>query len=474
LLIFIAFSDLFLHWYVLPVLICGLLIGPDLVAWLRGRLDHFDPVGIVGAIGFHIFFLAPLLHVYWDFWLRSVEHPPDWRPWLGAMATLNIFGLLLYQGTRYAVAQTAKGTYPRLTWKLNSRYAPVVLSAALLLSLLVQIYVYAQVGGISGYIQRFEQRMDATTPPSAAFRGFGALFMFSEAFPSLALISFTLLIHKRTFARHRCVVIVVILAFFVLQMLFGGLRGSRSNTILTLFWAAGVVHVWFRPVSKRMIGIGVIGLLLFMQSYTFYEQGTFSLTTSDLHMSSTHDATTDERLRTVLLRDLNRADVQAFLLYRVMRPESDYVFTWGRAYLGDLAILIPRSVWKNIIGIPRPPSRTYEATEAMFGQGSFVEDEFFASNVYGIGAEALLSFGPVAVPIAYVVLGIVTGLVRQLMFTMPRGDIRWFIYPLLVILCFNILVGDLINVVSFLLMDAFFLSLTITLITRFEYRRHAH
>src|ERR1700730_14595673 len=67
------------HWFIIPVLFCGVLIGCDAIDWFRGRLSLFDPAGIIGLVGVHFFFLAPLLHVTWDSWMLYINPPPDWR-----------------------------------------------------------------------------------------------------------------------------------------------------------------------------------------------------------------------------------------------------------------------------------------------------------------------------------------------------------------------------------------------------------
>jgi hypothetical protein len=102
---FVASSDDFWHWFVLPVLCCGILISKEAVDWIRGRQDLFDPVGIIGLLGFHFFFLAPLLHVHLDYWLEYVVLPPDMRGWLGKMAMINVIGLLLYRVSKRVSVQ---------------------------------------------------------------------------------------------------------------------------------------------------------------------------------------------------------------------------------------------------------------------------------------------------------------------------------------------------------------------------------
>ena len=39
------------HWFVLPVSLCGFLIGPDAVRWMRGKYDLYDPKGLLGVFG---------------------------------------------------------------------------------------------------------------------------------------------------------------------------------------------------------------------------------------------------------------------------------------------------------------------------------------------------------------------------------------------------------------------------------------
>src|ERR1700723_1762590 len=42
-LIFVFWNRAVIHWFVIPAMVCGVLIGVDVIRWLRGRLDFFDP-----------------------------------------------------------------------------------------------------------------------------------------------------------------------------------------------------------------------------------------------------------------------------------------------------------------------------------------------------------------------------------------------------------------------------------------------
>src|SRR5262245_37989322 len=212
------------HWFLISVTLCGAIVARDALDWLTGRLDQFDPVGIVGLFGWHFFFLAPILHVTWDYWLPYVSAPPDWRDELGEMAALNAAGLALYVACRNVIAGSQERVADRVRLISPRRFARVV-AIILAVSALLQIWVYVRMGGVRGYIEAATDMNDRQR-----MRGMGPLFMVSESFPIIAAMSFV------AFARGRAVrswlVLVPMLALsFGLLLFFGGLRGSRSNTV---------------------------------------------------------------------------------------------------------------------------------------------------------------------------------------------------------------------------------------------------
>jgi hypothetical protein len=434
---FCAASDQFLHWFVVPVTVCGILIGSDAIDWLRGRSNVFDPVGVLGLLGFHFFFLAPLLHVHWDYWIARVVPPPDWRDWLGTMAILNILGLLAYRVSRNTILWN-KQKQSKVLWRLDSQRFFIVVSVSLLVTGLLQIWVYTQQGGILGYIQ------SATAPERiTAFRGVGWVFMISESFPILALMTFAVYARRKKFAKYWITVVFVLVVFLILKLSFGGLRGSRSNTIWGLFWAVGIIHFWIRPIPKKLVFGGCIFLLLFMYLYGFYKgAGLEALQAFEgAEARAELSRSTGRTLETAVLGDLGRSDVQAYLLYRVVAPESDYEYAWGRTYFGTAALLIPRSVWPG-----RPPHKIKEGTEAQYGMGSYTPGIRQSSRVYGLAGETMLNFGPVAVPLAYIIFGIVISRIKYFVLTLEPIDSRLILLPFLITFCFKILVSDSDNV----------------------------
>lgn len=434
---FLVASEAIAHWFVIPVLCCGVLVGWDAVDWLRGRLDLFDPAGIIGVFGIHFFFLTPLLHVTWDSWLAYVEPPPDWRDWLGGMAIVNAVGLVLYRVARKRAATWSPHTATQTFWRLNRKRLFLSAGCGLVVSGALQIWVYAQYGGVIGYIEAFSQSIG---DPDAAFaENMGWIFMLSESFPMLAMITFAAAAGRSRTAKSWLVIVVVLLGVFTLRMLFGGLRGSRSNTVWGLVWAVGIIHLWIRPLTKKFIFTGVIFLIVFMYFYGFYKnlgQGAFTglqsgTTTSELSQK------TGRTLDALLLGDLGRADVQAYLLYRLSRPDSEYRYAWGRTYAGTAALLVPRALWPD-----RPPTKVKEGTEAQFGAGSWDEHDWSSAHVYGLAGETMLNFGPIAVPVAYGIFGVIVGKLQRFFSRLRPEDMRLLMYPFICNLCLSVVQSD--------------------------------
>jgi hypothetical protein len=307
----------------------------------------------------------------------------------------------------------------------------------MLLSGAAQCWVYTRFGGLLGFIDAFS---DSIGQPDfvPGLTGWGWIFIVSESFPVLAMILFAVWANRSTAARRWLTISAVLLGFFLLKMFFGGFRGSRSNTIWGLFWAAGIIHFWIRPITRKLVFAGLGFLMLFMYLYGFYKDlGSEALTAFE---EGSLNEKNSRSFQGMLLGDLGRADVQAFLLHRLCKLDSDYQYAWGRTYLGSIALLVPRSIWPD-----RPLTKTKEGTEAEFGAGTYDEGEWSSSHVYGLAGETMLNFGPFPVPLACMLFGVIVGRVRRFLWMLQPGDARLLLFPLLIMSCFSILNSDTDN-----------------------------
>ena len=441
-----------LHWFVLPVTVCGIIMGADAVRWLRGKTDAFDPAGLFGVLGVHLFFLAPLLHVRWNYWMRFVQPPPDWRDWIGAMAILNCLGLAAYRLGRAWLTRSARQI--RTIRVLEPRRFWVIVLPVLLIAGLAQYMVYDHVGGFLGYVRAYEQA-------DAAFRGFGFIFLISESFPILAFFAFAVLTTRHPALKSWWVIVIVLCVFFALKIVFGGLRGSRSNTIWGLFWACAIVHLWIRHWPRRALILGLPALAGFMFGYGLYKaDGLAGLSALFAPSRAREIANTSGRtFHATLLGDLGRADVQAYLLYRLENGGASQR-AWGRTYLGDVAILIPRRVLRD-----RPAGKQKEGTNLLYGRGSYESGES-SRRVFGIAGEAMMNVGAVGIPIAYFLWGAFVGVLRRAYYGLRRADARLLMLPFLLNFALILLIGDGDNAVFFLVKEGSLPFLVLFLATR--------
>ena len=417
------------HWFLVPVTVCACVLIGDVIDWLTGEVDLFDPVGIVSLFGLHFFFLAPILHVHWDTWMSNVAAPADWRTWIGYMGLLNLLGLAIYKTMNRRGTRTTLRLQTR--WTVNKRNFCYVCTVALAMALLAQAYVYRHFGGVMGYVRAFE-----STP--RAFDGMGRIFLLSESFPVLAFMFYAVVFHRTSTRPKWGAIVTALVAFVALKIVFGGLRGSRSNTVLDLFWAAGVVHCWIRPLSRRTVLASILPLVLFMQIYGFYKtDGLDSLDVlKDTRSYFSRSGVPGHTASKVLLGDLARADVQAFLLYRLSKTETHYRPKWGQTYISWLTLMLPPSIRPTIEG------KREAGTEAQYDHHSA---GFLSSRIYGLSGEAMLNFGVLAIPFAFGVFGWVVSRTRSFVQALPQDDARNLIAPFLVALMVIMLANDMNN-----------------------------
>lgn len=443
-------SPQFEHWFLLPVAVCGILTGLDAMAWIRGRLDVYDPVGILGLLGFHFFFLAPLLHVHWDFWIDQVSPPPDWRDWLGYMGLLNVAGLVAYRFCRNLFMSPQGGEPAKTQWRIDTELFHLVGPLAFAIATAAQLWLFARMGGVGGYL-------DALQNDPTALQGMGWFLMISESAPTLAM--FLIIVHFRNGKMSWSKAIAVLAVLFVMQMVFAGLRGSRSQTLVFLFWLVGCIHFLVRPVPRKLIYAGSVLLMIFMYFYAFYKAAGPAGISQALSGSEARAQLSEKTGRTfsgVLLGDLGRSDVQAFVLYKLVTGTPDFTYAKGETYLGALAVLIPRAILPD-----RPETKLKWGTDIQSGTGHYVPGLYYSSRVYGLAGEGMLNFGPAAVPVVYALFGLLVGWLRTRIARLPAGDTRLMLAPLAVYVCLEFLIGDSDNLIWAIVKDGFMPALVI-------------
>jgi hypothetical protein len=440
---FVAGQIRILHWFLIPLTLCGCLIGTDMVKWIGNRVDLYDATGLIALLGYHFFFIAPLLMVTWEYRMRYLrDQPQDYREWLGAMAIINLAGLLLYKyAIRHVLAARAKKAYllaPR--WQVVPGRFWVLWMLFLILSCGAQLWIFVAFGGVRGYIATYSQWLSGHD----MFQGWALLFAVAESLP--VLLTMGLAVYWRKNHTHGWAVTVSVLVLTCLILLTSGLRGSRSNVIWSLFWVLGIIHFYVKRLPRVVGPIALCLLYGFVSFYAAYKQHGGQLLEQ---VASTGDYSpvsgSAEGPATVLVGDFSRCDVQAYLLYKLV-SENAFQYAHGASYLGALTMVIPRSLWPD-----RPPTVAKWTTDAEYGEGAYQANAIQSSRVYGIAGEGMLNFGPAGILIAYVALGFLTAMLQSLILRLMPGDTRWLIAPFFINLLFLLLLNDSDNAVFYLI-----------------------
>ena len=457
--VFFALSSEFFHWFLLPVYACGVLIFSEFFRWNSRQLMVFHPAGLISIVGVFFFFMNPLLHVYWGSWMKYVMPPPDWRPWLGGMAILNALGLLAYISTFGFFQKLIKRRLQKNRWTIDRRRFLFLLVIGMAVSLFLQLGIFQQFGGLSGYINSYK---DGT----AAFTGMGLMFVFSESLPILLFAFIITLTGGRGVLKKPFMLIGLTGFILFLQFLFGGLRGSRGNTLYLAFWLAGIIHYHIRPIRGKKILVGGLAAFSFIYIYGFYKSlgadAFLMLSERGIKEISILEDRSGRDWRSTLLGDFGRSDVQAYLVYRTWDFPGEYRYGWGRIYLEDLSFLVPLSVWAD-----RPLGKILWGTDLLRGYGAWSpKPGGQALNAYGLAGEAVLNFGPYSVPFTFIFLGFAVAMIGGSLLNIDRSLIRILCVPLLIEACLWLLLWDFGNIVYFLIQHLGFLGIILFLSLR--------
>jgi hypothetical protein len=432
------------HWFLVPVILCGILIGADGVAWFRGNMDTFDVKGLIGASGYHFFFTAPLMYIVFNEELAYLNNPADWRPWLGKMALLNLVGLILY---KLIEQWSQRGIKPyRKVWLLSHGRAVLVIVFALVAAFASQIFLFVIMGGFGGLATAF-------TVDSTSLSGMGSFRVMGSGLPILILIALTLF-HRRESQKTSWVTIFFILSFLsVLHILSTGMSTDRGLIITAILWMGMIIHYFWRFISPRTMILMILPLVPLMWIYSFYKA--LGMAVFQGGSIASFSAETGRGLIGTLLGDAARVDIQPYIMYMLENYPEDYDLRHGSTYLEAVYPIIPLWIWP---GKPANAGKTIAGTELLYGKAYYQGYNAFrrTNHAFGIAGEAMLNFGMIGAPIAYAIMGFIVGRFRRYMRGIPPGDLRLLFLPYATLFIVNMLLWDSDNYLAHFLMRGSF------------------
>jgi hypothetical protein len=428
--------------YFLPQIVIGTfaLIGLALHGQRFGS-TIFHPIPLVSIVLVWSLTLAPAVSVYVDHYVSWAPKEIEWSYWMPTISWLYTIGTLLFVvGARLGLRKS-KLTLPHqiqfTTRAKIRRIAPVFL----LLAGCMQIYVFSKFGGIVGYISTW-------TEDRTMFEGLGPLLLIAEAFPMLLLIALVLYFERDVVRRKFWVIAFAFVVFFMLKILFGGLRGSRSNTIWGLFWFAGIVHIYyFRLKAGHFVG-GMLAIVGFMSIYTVYKSFGADAFSGEYAIEDTARFN-DGPVESILLDDFSRAGVNAYIVNEYLAG-SGYQMKYGLTYVDSALKLVP------FFGSIPGTSKNVAGAELFYGLGANADiGAYKNSRIFGLYGEGVLNFGPIFGLFLFFIAGVIVAKLDNKCRSWNANDVRVLFIPFVSNGALMLVLADSDNLVFFLLKNGF-------------------
>ncbi|WP_168396855.1 hypothetical protein [Acinetobacter indicus] len=411
----------------------------------------FHPYLFVSLILIWVLILSPIASLYYKQYLFLSPKEIDWNKWVYICFWFYFFIAILHYICGLFFLKKVSPSVVR--YELKKRSALFICSLFLVFSLLCQIFVFAKFGGIMGYMTTWSE--DRTE-----FDGLGTLLMLAEPFPILALLSLCLFVKKEDLKRPLLFIVSIFIIFFILKLLFGGFRGSRSNTIWGLFWFAGIVHLYYFKLKKSHLITGLIFLMIFMNVYSLYKSFGVDAFSMQYSLEDT-GRFEDNPTITILLNDFSRIGLHSYMLYQYY-DFSFYDIKFGQTYLFTLNKVLP--FWSEIDLY----SKNSAGSEILYDRkSSLVFQDFHNSRVYGAYGEAFLNFGPVLAVFIFGLFSTFIAFIDNLVRKFSNTDPYLFLIPFFANFSLMCLLVDSDNLLFFFFKNGFLVFLFLFSVKKF-------
>lgn len=405
----------------------------------------FHPAPLISLIMLWSLPISPLASVIWEKYVHLTPKNIEWETWL-------IYTSWIYTACTVALLiginlNARSHTDPLPLWETNKQTLPRISLLFLIVTFSIQTFIFIKFGGVYGYLVQWTEQKES-------FKGLGSTFMIAEAFPILLFISFVLLTDREKMKDRIWIIYAMILVFFLLKLLFGGFRGSRSNTIWGIFWVAGIIHLTYFKLKLRHYLLGVGFLLSFMAIYAIYKSFGVEAFSGEytLEDSGRFDG---NPVVGMLLEDFSRAGVNAYILHEYFNSET-YSVKLGSTYMNSFFKMIP---W---IDNPFPHSKNSAGAELFYGKNiDPLLSHIHNSRIFGLYGEGLLNFGPVFPILIFLMAGALIGKINNLCLRLQPEDPRTLLIPFVSNACLILILSDSDNVVFFIMKNGFMACLLI-------------
>lgn len=441
LLLLVAVGSMPFGFYLLPLGFSGLISVYNIIYYYK-NLQKQTYIQI--ALWVTIFinsFVSPIIHFSNDFWLLNMPYmTSNWEVpafWISFMYLVGMVIIKIVMSNSLSTTQKVV----KSVWSYNNR-AKIVVILCMIFSFLLQSYIYVRMGGISGYINAYmtEDRAESS------FSGMGLFFIFSEIFPYLLILLFDILFRNKKVKAFTAFAFLGLL--FLSAMYFGGLRGSRSNTLLTLIFGFLVInnsHYKF----KRLHYVSFIAFFfIFMFVGRIYkDKSSYSLYDYIESAQAKTDNSDISSTENIITLDLSRFAINCHQLHRL--EDVDYDYKYGQTYIDGLLTFFPGG------GIIRDKfqlsGRSASATELFY-----IDKPRKSTRILGIIGEWFINFGLYTFFIPYIILSFFLNFAVKKLGGFALSDPRQILVMIFVVMVPNLILSDMNNI-AFVFVKRFFL-----------------
>ena len=429
-------ANLPFDWYLLPVVLGGMISLYKVLNLLK-TIDYLRNADFyVWIVLFLGAFVAPLIHFSRDAWISHVYIlPSNWNTLALITSAILLYGMFVFiflEQIKY------RPLYQKKEWsfKKNAKYLIIFL---MIISFVLQTVYYIRAGGIFGVIQKFTDR-------DGGFEGMGLYFIVSEMFPYLLLLLYFVICKEKKTSFLNVSIFLAIM--FLSALYFGGLRGSRSNTVLTMFQAVLLIHFTIYHFKKRHFIIMVALFFLFMIVGRIYKTHGADFV-HNVHEFTDYQINTEmSGIESIIIADLTRYNDLSYLIF-MLDNNPFYKPKLGSTYLAAVLTFMP-------FGIPirdhfELTARSEAASQLMFDFDGIQRSEIRRnSRIFGFVGEMMLNFGVFSFLFAFFFLHFLLKWVKRWSDSISVQDARFYFISLLPIMVISLINLDSNNVVFFI------------------------
>jgi hypothetical protein len=453
-----------LDFYLFPMYVSGIISLGNIFFQLKKPDPYANIFIAVWIVMFISSYVAPIIHFRNDYWVKHmIFYPENWTIYAFYTSLIYFFGILIFHIFLNKKNDSKK---KNTIWVFTKKSKNGIL-VFMLISFIIQTYVYFSFRGILGYINAFAE----STREDSSFSGMGKFFIISELFPFLFTIYF-IIKYKETNIRGITVFLFLVL-LFISALYFGGLRGSRSNTIFVLVQAVIAVHLTVYKFKINHIIYFVIFFFAFMFIGRLYkDKGDDVLNFKDkLETRNTMDGEISE-YEIIIIGDLSRYAVNSYQLFR-LNEMQDYQLKYGQTYLSGILTFIPFGTEiRNNIELAQ---RSEAASELFYTYSSGVQsDKHTNSRILGLVGEWFINFGIITFFIPYMLMSYLLIKLRRWTTSILFEDIRIILVPIIMIIIPNLILADSNNIMFFTVKRFFLVYIILFLITKKVVKTSSH